>query len=514
MNAALPTASTASGRIALALVSHTNVGKTSLARTLLGRDIGEVRDEAHVTQASERYLMVETPAGGSLELWDTPGFGDSVRLAKRLAAAGNPIGWFMAEVWDRFRDRAFWSSQRALRTVLDEADVVLYLVNAAEAPEDAGYLAPELQVLALIGKPVLVLLNQLGEPRSPADEAAEIERWRSHLRALPQGGHSVQEVLALDAFARCWVQEGALLRAVERALPPARRADFEPLRRAWLGRHRAIWREAMRVLAVRLAAAAMDREPVQDTGWTGRLREVGAALGLRRDGAATPRELAMQALAERLDAEVRRSTDRLIALHGLDGRAAATVLQRLAEHYAVTAPLSEGKAAVLGGVLSGALAGLKADVATGGMTLGGGLLAGGVLGALGAVGLARGYNLVRGVEQPTLAWTEPVLDGTARAALLAYLAVAHYGRGRGQWAEAEHPAFWTAAVDGVMAEQQAALHGAWALRELPETDAADRDVADGERVQDALAGWLETASRSLLRRLYPQAEVDAATAGE
>ena len=29
-------------RINLSLVSHTNIGKTTLARTLLGRDIGEV----------------------------------------------------------------------------------------------------------------------------------------------------------------------------------------------------------------------------------------------------------------------------------------------------------------------------------------------------------------------------------------------------------------------------------------------------------------------------------------
>ena len=41
--------------IRLSLVSHTNVGKTTLARTLLGRDIGEVRDEAHVTQLVERH---------------------------------------------------------------------------------------------------------------------------------------------------------------------------------------------------------------------------------------------------------------------------------------------------------------------------------------------------------------------------------------------------------------------------------------------------------------------------
>ena len=36
-------------KINLSLVSHTNVGKTTLARTLLGRDIGEVGDRSHVT---------------------------------------------------------------------------------------------------------------------------------------------------------------------------------------------------------------------------------------------------------------------------------------------------------------------------------------------------------------------------------------------------------------------------------------------------------------------------------
>eukprot|EP01136_Pigoraptor_vietnamica_P016338 Opistho-1_new@4791 len=151
--------------VALSLVSHTNVGKTTLARSLLRRDIGEVRDEAHVTQSAEQHTLVESPAGDRLLLWDTPGFGDSVRLAKRLAQAGNPIGWFLSEVWDRFRDRAFWSSQRAVRNVLEQADAVLYLVNASESPQDAGYLDAELRVLDLIGKPVLVLLNQLGRPQ-------------------------------------------------------------------------------------------------------------------------------------------------------------------------------------------------------------------------------------------------------------------------------------------------------------------------------------------------------------
>ncbi len=481
--------------LALSLVAHTNVGKTTLARTLLRRDVGEVRDAAHVTLAAERHTLVETPDGARLELWDTPGFGDSLRLAQRLRRASKPIGWFLNEVWDRLRDRALWSSQRAVRNVLEEADLVLYLVNAAEEPGDAAYLDAELDVLDLLAKPTLVLLNQTGPPRPAAQEDAELARWRSRC-----AGHAVvRDVLALDAFARCWVQEEVLLEAVAAALPPAERDRFEPLHAAWTARLRATWRACAGVAARQLAAAARDREVIRGGSWSGRLRELGAALGLRGEGgAATPREQAMAALAARLDAGVRSATDELIRLHGLPGQAARTVLVRLAEHYAVREPLSEGKAAVWGGVLAGALAGLKADIATGGLTLGGGLLAGGVLGALGAAGLARGVNLLRGADEPTLAWTDAVLDELARSALLAYLAVAHFGRGRGEWAEAESPAFWSDAVAAVLAPRRAALQALWAQRSAGAPAAA-------AALEAALERWFGEASGALLQRLYPQA---------
>ena len=47
--------------VSLSLVSHTNAGKTTLARTLLGRDIGEVRDAPHVTEFADAHVLVETP---------------------------------------------------------------------------------------------------------------------------------------------------------------------------------------------------------------------------------------------------------------------------------------------------------------------------------------------------------------------------------------------------------------------------------------------------------------------
>ena len=81
--------------------------------------------------------MIETPQGDALVLWDTPGFGDSARLLRRLEQSGNPLGWFLTQVWDRYTDRPFWSSQQAMRNVRDHADVVLYLANAAEDPATA-----------------------------------------------------------------------------------------------------------------------------------------------------------------------------------------------------------------------------------------------------------------------------------------------------------------------------------------------------------------------------------------
>ena len=477
--------------VALSLISHTNSGKTTLARTLLGRDVGEVRDAPNVTLEATPYPMIETPAGDALILWDTPGFGDSARLARRLAQQGNPIGWFLSQVWDRFRDRAFWLSQQAVANVRDHADVVLYLVNAAEEPGDTGYLAPELAVLEWIGKPVVVLLNQTGKPRPRADEAADEARWRSALGVRPL----VRDVVSLDAFARCWVQETALLRSLAGAIPAAKSDAYARLLEAWQRRRLAQFDEAMGALAAPIARAACDAEPLPDAGMKGALAELGKAIGVRERGADDAKTRAAQALAARLDSDIRASTDRLIAIHGLEGRAAQVVLERLAG-VRLDAPVSEGAAAIMGGVVSGALTGLAADVAAGGLTFGAGMLTGAALGALGGAGIARGMNFVRGKTGSTVRWDDAFLQGLVSAALLRYLAVAHYGRGRGEWVEAESPAFWTPVVARIAAAHTEAFARAWS----PRAPACDADaIARRLRVEMA------AAARELLDALYPGA---------
>ena len=208
--------------VTLSLISHTNVGKTTLARTLLRRDVGDALDQSHVTDVAEGWPMIETERE-KLVLWDTPGFGDTARLLKRLKASGQPVRWMVTQLWDRFRDRPLWCSQQAVQNVQVEADVVLYLVNAAESPETAGYVAMEMEILSWIGKPVVLLLNQTGSPRAALAEELEEAEWRFHLQRYPV----VRGVIGLDAFARCWVQEGALMEVIEPLLPGEKRGVFQ-----------------------------------------------------------------------------------------------------------------------------------------------------------------------------------------------------------------------------------------------------------------------------------------------
>jgi hypothetical protein len=484
-------------RVDLSLVSHTNVGKTTLARTLLRRDVGEVRDEAHVTEAPECHALLETPEGDALRLWDTPGFGDSARLLRRLRLSDNPVGWLLTQVWDRLVDRPFYSSQQAIRNVRDESDVVLYLVNAAESPAGAGYVEAEMQILGWMGKPVVLLLNQMGPARGREADAADEAAWRAHLAAYPW----VRGTVSLDAFARCWVQEDELLGAVAAVLPAERQAGLARLRAAWRARNARTFEQSMRALAAQLASAAADREAVERRDLAGRAGRWLASVVAGGERPDPDTERAMNALAARLDRSVRAATDELIRLHGLSGHAAEEVLQRVAGQFDESRPADVGTSGVIGGLVSGALGGLAADLAAGGLTFGAGAVIGGILGALGASGAAKAYNLARGAIDGKVSWSPAFLTGRLAAALLRYLAVAHFGRGRGDWVQGEYPPHWRALVDEVVAQHRPRIDAIWAR-----ADAG----AGPEEIERALAPVLAEAARTILARLYPAAAVTLA----
>jgi hypothetical protein len=93
-------------------------------------------------------------------------------------------------------------------------------------------------------------------------------------------------------------------------------------------------------------------------------------------------------------------------------------------------------------------------------------------------------------------WSNEFLHGLVRAALLRYLAIAHYGRGRGEWSQGEYPPHWKEEVDAVLSANRATFDAIWQLRE---------EECDADRLRAALDAPLHDAALMLLNRLYPAA---------
>ncbi len=442
--------------VALSLISHTNVGKTTLARTLLRKDIGDVRDDTHVTDMNEVHVMLRSEDGFTLELWDTPGFGNSARLLNRLKDIPRPTGWFLEEAWDRFKDKAQWCNQQAIQNVSEEADIVLYLVNAAEDPVEAGYVDCEMQILEWLSKPVIVLLNQIGPPREAEIEEREEKLWEDKLQQF----EVVKFVMSLDAFARCWVQEDQLMRTIEGALSFAKRKPFKKIWDIWKVNNLAIFDKSVSVLSRQLAAGCCDMEALSPQTIMEMIQPK-IPFPIVPAESRKERTVAMKRLAERMQRGIKESLDELIKLHQLEGNVANEILKRMSSDFTANRPISEGLSAVVGGFIAGAVTGISADFISGGLTFGGGALAGGIFGAVGATGLARGYNLIRGDKSPFIRWSFPLIKKLFQSALLSYLAVSHFGRGRGEYTESEYPEFWKSRVIQITEEHLKEIKSIW-----------------------------------------------------
>ena len=214
-----------------------------------------------------------------------------------------------------------------------------------------------------------------------------------------------------QARADGWLAEGRLLSALDAALPGDPR--LPRLARAWAAQQRARLDGGTQVLADSLARIAATHQAVADEGFLARRAEADSARA---------------ALATALDTEWRLCEERLATLLGHSDSAADPAFSgpNPAPNPAaqLRSRLGEGRAALMGGVVTGALAGLKADVLSGGMTMGAGLVAGGLIGALGAAGMAKGLNVVRGTDRSFAAWDEAALTPITQALLQRYLVLA------------------------------------------------------------------------------------------
>ncbi|MBU3056991.1 DUF3482 domain-containing protein [Pseudomonas indica] len=350
----------------LAVVGHTNVGKTSLLRTLT-RDtgFGEVSHRPSTTRHVEGARL-SVDGEPLLELYDTPGLEDAIALLDYLERLERPgerldgparLARFLdsSEARQRFEQEA-----KVLRQLL-ASDAGLYVIDARE-PVLAKY-RDELAVLAGCGKPLLPVLNFVARQDTRENE------WRDALAR--QGLHALVRFDSvappLDGERRLYESLALLL---ERSRPQLERliADHEAQARA---RQEA----GARLIAELLIDAAACRRSVasQPVLEQGAIRELREAIRQRE-------QRCVEALL------------RLYAFRPEDAQAGDLPLLdgRWGDDLFNPETLKQLGVKVGGGMAAGAAAGAGVDLLVGGITLG----AAALLGALAGAGLqtARNYG--------------------------------------------------------------------------------------------------------------------------
>lgn len=169
----------------LAVVGHTNTGKTSLLRTLLrNADFGEVRDSAGTTRHVEaaQLLLQGKPY---IELRDTPGLEDSVALAGHMKATGlrgrNSLEHFIGQTQPDIA-REFEQEIKVLRQAL-ECHAMLYVIDCRE--DVLEKYREEIAALSLASRPILPVLNFI------QTDSRQLQNWRTALAEL--GLHALVE---------------------------------------------------------------------------------------------------------------------------------------------------------------------------------------------------------------------------------------------------------------------------------------------------------------------------------
>jgi len=151
-----------SNLIRIAVVGHTNVGKTSLLRTLTrNRRFGEVADEPGTTRHVEA-AKVMLNAQAALEWYDTPGLEDSIGLRDRVdAIESRGVRLDGPDRIERFLKESkglalFEQEQRVLAQVL-QSDAMLYVVDARDAVLEKH--RDEIHLLQSCARPLLPVFN-------------------------------------------------------------------------------------------------------------------------------------------------------------------------------------------------------------------------------------------------------------------------------------------------------------------------------------------------------------------
>lgn len=344
----------------VAVVGHTNTGKTSLIRTLLrSASFGQVEDAAGTTRHVERATIF---AGSEavLNLHDTPGIEDVYALQEALQAiTANHKNLASNEQLEKFvtataLNDPLEQEAKVLRQVL-RSDVLLYVIDVRE-PVLEKYLI-EIEILGKAIKPIVPIFNFTAAHR------AELGLWRKKLAAF-----NIYASLELDTVAFTFEAEKRLYQKIQSLL------EVHYMRLQRLIDHRArIWNQlclsAARRIADLIVTVACYRETTDNNQDS--VAASSAAIKLQD----FIRQAEQRCLTDLL--RMFNFTDKDIALQKIPVQNGYWQLDLFAPGVLKAYGLDVGSAA-----LKGAAAGAGIDLMTGGLSLG----VASVLGAIAGTG--------------------------------------------------------------------------------------------------------------------------------
>ncbi len=241
----------------IAIVGHTNAGKTSLLRTLTRQvDFGEVSDRPGTTRHAEA-VDLRIDGAVAVRFIDTPGLEDSVALLDYLNTleADSRAERVRAFLRGPEAQRAFEQEAKVLRALTGDADAAMVVIDTRE-PVLPKYRA-EIEILTWCAKPIMPVLNFVRYLDTRRDDwhqmllesnlharvefdvvapfiGSERQLYGDLATLLPgrrQQLHAIVDALALEArdrrLAACRVVASGLIdvAAMRRALPAEEFAD-------------------------------------------------------------------------------------------------------------------------------------------------------------------------------------------------------------------------------------------------------------------------------------------------
>ena len=445
----------------VAVVGHTNTGKTSLIRTLIrDENFGEVKDAAGTTREVTQ-ISIGTAESDVISLYDTPGLEDSTALLQAIdlfekehsdlsPSAALPV--FI----ERIRGHAEFDQDAKVIQQALHSDVLLYIIDVHESL--LGKYKDEVSILSKCGKPIIPVFNFI------ADNEAGLARWREQMAQF-----NLHAALEFDTVAFDFEAEKRLYQKLQ----SLRESHYDALQQL-IDYRESVWQALGQAAARRIFQLLLD---------VGCYRSV---LTENDSGSTEAATRQMQAFTRKAEERALRDLLRIFSFSKVDAELQQLPVEDGRWQLDVFSPaaLKAFGLNASSSALTGAAAGAGVDLMVGGLTFGTATLVGAALGA--GMATARRYKQELKALWDGNKWL-CVDDNTVALIFLRQQALLDTLSSRG------HAAQNTLEVDSKKAP--ASLPDGWhkalaQIRQHPQWQTGPGGDNDYKRIQSEVIGWL------------------------